>query len=150
MVGQNNSSSITIQSKENYMRSLMRAFALSIFLLMLTGIGQGQQNPPAPKDVNVSITLVGKVWKVVLTGTTTTAVHVVKGQRVIFHAEGSDVYIQFDNDQLFGGHYRTIKSGKTLTLGVGNVVKGIYVYSAFCEGPKVFAEGDSPPKIIVD
>lgn len=132
------------------MRILHRTFALPMLLFCFFIFAAAQDTPVVPKDVNVSVTKVGKVWKVVLTGTTTTAVHVVKGQKVIFHAEGTDVYIQFDDSNLFGGHFRMIKAGKTLTLGVGQVAKGVYTYSAFCDGPKVFAQGDSPPKIIVD
>ncbi|MEX1140139.1 MAG: hypothetical protein WEB33_13625 [Bacteroidota bacterium] len=119
----------------------------SFFLAGFTG---GPQPPQTPKDVNLSIKKVGNVWRVVLAETTSSNVRVVKGQKIIFHAEGSDVYLQFDNDQLFGGNTRTIKNGNKLTLGVGNVAKGVYTYAAFCTTPMVFAEGDSPPKIIVD
>ena len=129
---------------------LLLPLALVLFGGMLAG-ADGPRTPEAPPaNVNVSIKKVGQVWKAVLTGTTNTKVHVTKGQKVIFHAEGSDVYIQFDNATLFGGHDKMIKNGKTLTLGVGQVAKGVYTYSAFCVGPKVFAQGDSPPKIIVD
>lgn len=132
------------------MHSFLRSLFLSVLFLLFAGFGQQSQKKPAPKDVNVSITKVGKIWKAVLTGTATTAVHVNPGDKVIFHAEGTDVYFQFDNDQLFGGHNKSLKNGKKLTLGVGQVAKGVYTYSAFCTGPKVFAQGDSPPKIIVD
>jgi hypothetical protein len=132
------------------MRTFTTIIAFTAIFLLLAGFGQQQQKQSTPKDVNLSITKVDTVWKVVLTGTTTTAVHVVPGQKIIFHAEGTDVYFQFDNDKLFGGHIRSLRNGKKLTLGVGQVAKGVYTYSAFCEGPKVFARGDSPPKIIVD
>lgn len=129
---------------------LILPLALAVFGGMLF-----EASAPAPTeaplaDVNVSIKKVGNVWKAVLTGTTNTKVHVVKGQKVIFHAEGSDVYFQFENTNLFGGHDKMIKNGKTLTLGVGQVAKGVYTYAAFCSTPGVFAQGDSPPKIIVD
>lgn len=132
------------------MRHMVRNIVLP-FLILACGISVvalGQPKPP--KDVDVSITKVGNVWKAVLTGTTTTEVRVVPGQKVIFHAEGTDVFFQFDNDTLFNGHTKTIKDGKKIVLGVGKVSKGIYTYSAFCVGPMVFAEGDSPPRIIVD
>jgi len=117
-------------------------------MLVETGNTEGAETPLA--DVNVSIKKVGKTWKAVLTGTTNTKVHVVKGQKVIFHAEGTDVYFQFSSKSLFGGHDKYVKSGQKLTLGVGQVAKGVYTYAAFCTGPKAFAQGDSPPKIIVD
>ena len=133
----------------------MKTFSILLSLvamcLVLAGFTGGPNHPQTPpKDVHLSVKLVGNVWKVVLTGTTNTVVRVVRGQKIIFHAEGSDVYLQFDNDKLFGGNTRTIKNGKTLTLGVGIVAKGVYTYAAFCTTPMIFAEGDSPPKIIVD
>jgi hypothetical protein len=130
--------------------SLLLILAGAGLLLMGLKDGYQQQTTTSPKDVHLSVKKVGTVWKVVVTGTTNTEVHVVTGQKVVFHAEGSDVYFQFDNEKLFGGHTRSVKNGKTLTLGVGNVSKGVYTYAAFCAGPKVFAQGDSPPKIIVD
>lgn len=136
-------------------RSSMKTFSILLSLaticLVLAGFTGGPNNPQTPpKDVNLSVKQIGNIWKVVLTGTTSTTVRVVQGQKIIFHAEGSDVYLQFDNDKLFGGNTRTIKKSKTLTLGVGIVAKGVYTYAAFCTTPMVFAEGDSPPKIIVD
>ena len=137
------------------MKLFTRMLMLPFLVLLFSGVALGQDTPEPtqqepPKDVDLSIKKIGNVWKVVITGTTETDVHVTEGQKVIFHAEGSDVYIQFDNDKLFGGHTKTIKNGKQLTLGVGKVAKGIYTYAAFCSGPGVFAEGGSPPKIIVD
>ncbi len=137
------------------MRSVTRLSFLPILALVVYGMTLGLHAPvqatqDAPDDLNLSIKKVGNVWRVVLTGTTETEVHAVEGQKIIFHAEGSDVYLQFDNDKLFGGHTRTIKNGKTLTLGVGQVEKGVYVYAAFCTTPGVFAQGGSPPKIIID
>lgn len=130
------------------MRTMLRLLSVVLLTAAVSIVTFGQQT--TPKDVNLSVKMVGNVWKVVIAGTTQTEVRVVQGQKVIFNAEGSDVYIQFDNDQLFGGHTKTIKNGKKLTLGVGKVAKGVYTYSAFCSGPGVFAEGGSPPKIIVD
>jgi hypothetical protein len=136
------------------MHTFIRRLLFPLFLVLISGVALGQDDAPAqqepPKDVELSIMKVGNVWKVVLTGTTETEVRVVEGQKVIFHAVGSDVHLQFDNDKLFGGHTRVIKAGRTLTLGVGQVEKGVYVYAAFCTTPGVFAQGGSPPKIIVD
>ncbi len=135
------------------MRLIIRITALpllSLVFLFISGFKPIQDPTTVPKVVNVSITKIDSVWKVVLTGTTNTSVHVVPGQKIVFHAEGTDVYFQFDRDSLFGGHKKFIKNGKKLTLGVGKVAKGIYTYSAFCLGPMEFAEGGSPPKIIVD
>lgn len=135
------------------MRLVIRIITLSFFsflFLSISGFKPIQDPAVIPKVVNVSITKIESVWKVVLTGTTNTEVHVIPGQKIVFHAEGTDVYFQFDRDSLFGGHKKFIKNGKKLTLGVGKVAKGIYTYSAFCLGPMEFAEGGSPPKIIVD
>jgi hypothetical protein len=132
------------------MHSFLRAIAFPMIFLLLAAFGQEPQKKPPSKNVDVSIKMVDSVWKAVLTGTTKTEVHVYPGDKVIFHAEGTDVFFQFDNDKLFGGHNKSVKNGKKLTLGVGQVAKGEYIYSAFCFGPQVFAQGDSPPKIIVD
>lgn len=130
------------------MRIMLRLLSVGLLTAAVSVVSLGQQ--PALKDINLSVKKIGNVWKVVVAGTTTTEVHVVKGQRVIFTAEGSDLYFQFDNTNLFGGHTKFLKNGQKLTLGVGAVAKGIYVYSVFCDGPKAYAEGGSPPKIIVD
>ncbi len=137
------------------MRSFTRVLMLPFLVISLSGVLLGQDAPAPdqqepPADLHLSIKKVGNVWKAVLTGTTQTEVHVTEGQKIIFHAEGTDVYLQFDNDKLFGGHTRVIKNGQKLTLGVGQVEKGVYVYAAFCTTPGVYAVGGSPPKIIVD
>lgn len=132
------------------MKTLLRAALLPLCVIVWTGFGPQQDQSAPTKVVDVSIMKIDNVWKVVLTGTTDTEVRVVRGQKLVFNAVGTDVYFQFDNDSLFGGHKKFIKNGKKLTLGVGKVAKGIYTYSAFCLGPMEFAEGGSPPKIIVD
>ena len=120
------------------MRFIIRVIAFPLLLLYVSSYGQIQGQATLPKDVDISITKIDSVWKVVLTGTTNTAIHVVPGQKIIFHAEGTDVYFQFDRDSLFDGHKKFVKNGKKLILGVGKVAKGIYTYSAFCVGPMVF------------
>lgn len=132
------------------MKYVLRSVILLLMAFAVNGFAQQPAQSAPPKDVDISITQVDSVWKVVLTGTTNTVVHVVPGQKIVFHAEGTDVAFQFDNDVLFGGHQKNLKDGKKLTLGVGNVAKGVYVYSVFCLKPMVFAVGGSPPKIIVD
>ena len=142
-------------SQEGSMKFIIVRFALVVLCLFLANVVSGPDGAQVvsqtlPSDVHLSVKLVGNVWKVVITGTTQTAVRVVKGQKIVFHAEGSDVYFQFGESNLFGGHTKAVANGKTLMLPVGNVAKGTYAYAAFCTGANVFAEGDSPPKIIVD
>jgi hypothetical protein len=132
------------------MKYLKRFIALPLLFLFICSYQPMQAQSKPLKDVNVSITKIGNVWKAVLTGTDSTEVRVQSGQKITFHAEGTEVIFQFDNDTLFGGHSKIIKKDKSKTFGVGQVKKGVYIYSAFCVGPKVFAQGGSPPKIIVD
>ncbi len=135
------------------MRGLIAFFTIPL-LLMLGGAVPLPEGPAeAPQGlptISLSVKKVGQVWKVVQTGTTNTDVRAKKGQKIIFSAEGTDVYFQFGETGLFGGHTKYLQNGKTLNLVVGNVANGTYVYAAFCLGPKEYAEGGSPPKIIVD
>ncbi len=124
---------------------------MTVVLLMLAGSGPPQQKAHAPKTQHhISIALIHNVWRAVRSGTDSSEVRVHAGDDVYFHAVGSDVYFQFDNPHLFGVINEVVKKGHWIHFVVGKVAPGTYYYSAFCEGPKVFARGDSPPKIIVD
>jgi len=130
--------------------AILVPFLIVLLLGATTAPAPSESTPQGLPTINVSVKKVGEVWKVVQTGTTNVSVRARKGQKIVFMAEGTDVYFQFDNDGLFGGHTKYLKSGNKMTLTVGNVAKGTYIYAAFCMGPKQFAEGGSPPKIIVD
>ena len=132
------------------MQSFLRVFALSVVFLLLAGFGQVRQRGHAPRPHHVSIARVHNIWKAVRRGTDSTEVRVDVADTVYFHAEGSDVYFQFDNKNLFGVENQMVKSGHWIFLVVKPVQPGPYTYSAFCEAQKVFAQGDSPPKIIVN
>ncbi len=132
------------------MKNLFRLFVLPLLLLLVTGFQSAQAQPGGQKEVHIEITKIGQIWRAILQGYPDSAVHVAANQKVIFHAVGTDVYFQFDNDKLFGGHTQYVKSGESLKLSVGQIKRGEYTYAAFCLTPKKFAEGNSPPKIIVD
>ena len=52
---------------------------------------------------------------------------------------------------LFGYYTRKLKKGQKLTLVIGNKAKkGANRYAVFCADGLEFAEGDSPPEIIVE
>ena len=126
-----------------------------IVLILLLGInnktvgitGEPTLNPV--KDHQLIIKKVGDEWKVVLSDDPTkTKVKAKKNDKITWKAEGSDVYFQFMNEDLFGKFKHKMKYGKKLTLTITeNAEEGIYRYSVFCLADLQFATGDSPPEI---
>ena len=99
----------------------------------------------------VSIKKVGNKWKVVDADTGTGETKAKKGQNVTWHAHGSDVHIQFMDDKLFGPWTKVVPEGKSRTLGVGNnAQQDANPYAVFCIADKKYAEGGSPPRIIIE
>lgn len=74
-----------------------------------------------------------------------------KGESIVWEADDSDIYFQFHDINLFGAHTMVLKKGEKLVLKVGeNAPKGNHVYAAFCLKDREYAEGNSPPIIIVE
>ena len=74
-----------------------------------------------------------------------------KGEKVTWKATDSDLYFQFMDEQLFGTFTLMIKAGETEELVIGSKAKsGINSYAVFHLNEKEFAEGNSPPQIIVE
>ena len=75
-----------------------------------------------------------------------------KRDYVTFHADGSDMYFQFMDKKLFGHYKYQCLNGDSLRLPIKNTaVPGKeYRYAVFVLKEKVYAEGDSPPVIIVE
>jgi hypothetical protein len=132
------------------MQSFLRALAFTAVFLLLAGFGQERQRGHTPGKHDVSIAKVHGLWKAVRKGTDSTKVQVHVGDEVYFHGEGTDVHFQFNDDRLFGVYDTVAKRGRPLHLVVGQVDPDTYYYSAYCDTAKVFARGDSPPKIIVN
>ncbi len=111
--------------------------------------GAAAQTPPTTHKLTVK--KINNQWKVVVSGTTTTEVKAKPGDKIEWTAEGSDMYFQFLDTNLFGGFTKVVKNGKTLTLSVGNAAKrGVNYYAVFCTASNEYATGGSPPKIIIE
>lgn len=118
------------------------------------------ESPPASK-IDLEIKKVGGVWKVV-DGNNKTKVHVKGGDKITWKAEGSNVVFQFPSkkylipetkeDSLSKNNTKKIKAGgKKLKFKISeDAKKDTIVYAIFVIKDGVFAEGGSPPKIIID
>ena len=73
-----------------------------------------------------------------------------RGEKVIWSAMGSDVFLHFPDSTIFGATEASATDGKELALVVSaNAKPGKYTYSIFCAKEKTYATGDSPPVIII-
>jgi hypothetical protein len=139
-------------------KSRMRLISLTSSLVLVIAImwsssvliGEEMQNPP--QDVEISIKKVKKKWKVVdATDSTNTNIKGKRGQKIVWKAEGSDVYFQFMDDKLVGNYTRRLKDGQKLTLVIGpNAKKGVNYYAVFCLSDSTYAVGGSPPKLTIE
>lgn len=91
------------------------------------------------------------IWKVYDSKNSNNRTIVAKrGEKVIWSAMGSDVYLNFPDATIFGASEASAADGKELALTVSaNAKPGRYTYSIFCEKEKKYATGDSPPVIII-
>ncbi len=96
--------------------------------------------------------LVDDVWKIVdAQDTTETKVEVARGDTVVWYApENRDMYFQFMDDDLTGVFTKEVLMGDSLTLVIGNNADaGENPYAVFVYEARVYAAGDSPPRIII-
>ena len=106
-----------------------------------------------PKDeVNLLITKIDNKWKVVdASDTTKTEIKARRGYKITWTARGTDAYFQFMDEKLVGKFKHSLKDGKSISLNIGNNAKiGANNYAIFCVKDLEFAEGGSPPVIIVE
>lgn len=119
------------------------------------------QVPPPAKSVDLIVMKIGDVWKVVdATNHKKIEVHVKKKDTITWTVQGSNAYFQFPEklfnpvgkeDSLKNGYTKFLKNGKKLKLKVkDDVTLGTYEYAVFVMADGVFAQGDSPPKIIIE
>lgn len=118
-----------------------------------------QQNKPETHELIIK--KIGKVWKVVYDKDKTRTKVVVHGNDFItWDVIGSDAYFQFPKkilnpvgpaDSLKNGYTKFKKNGTPpLRLRVkAKADTGTYVYAVFITAEGEFAEGDTPPKIII-
>jgi len=104
------------------------------------------------KEHNVSFNKLAKKWKVHdPADNRKTKVHAKKGEQITWVAGTSDIYFQFPDASLFGEYTLMLEKGQKMSLKVRqNAKSGIHSYAAVCLDDKCFAEGDSPPEIIVE
>ncbi len=108
--------------------------------------------PPPPATHELEIKKINNKWKVVLKGDDSeTTIRAKRGDVIKWTAVGTDAYFQFMDTDLVGRYTDFIAAGKTKPLTIGNRAKdSVNVYAVFCLQGKEYAEGDSPPMIIID
>ena len=128
----------------------------------------------APELHEVKVKLVEGIWKVIyLKDGESAELHACPGDKIVWEAENTDIYIQFYEESLFGsykkmGLFKRMEESQAqaknktmvkislpklkLELQVlPEAKRGRYYYSIFCTGePAGYAEQDSPPVIIID
>jgi len=131
-----------------------------ILLLLLTGFFILPASNPS-KDYDLAVVKIGDTWKVVdANDHAKTKVKVKKKDTIVWSINGTDAYFQFpaelfdavsSADSLKNGYTKFVKDGKKLKLKVkDDAPAGTYEYAIFCTADGVFAEGDSPPKIVIE
>lgn len=105
----------------------------------------------APKDHQVSIIKIKGEWKVVLTQDHKKKIKAKKKDKITWKVEGTDVFFQFMDENLFGKSKTHGKNGEYVTLTIrDNMPVGTYKYAVFCLEDSTFATGNSPPEIIIE
>ena len=135
--------------------------SLSIAFALLLGGFISNPEPPPASTYDLKIVKVDDVWRVVdASDYSKRSVKVKRNDKIVWEAEGTDVYFQFSNklfdavgeaDSLAGGYTKFLEDGKKLKLKVkDNAQLGVEVYAVFCTADGVYAQGDSPPKIVIE
>ena len=135
--------------KKYFFMSLSILSVMTLFsIIMLSNNAEAFQS----NKVELIITKINNKWKVVdVSDSTITKVKVKKGQKITWTAQGTDAFFQFMDEKLVGKFKHSLKDGKSISLHVGNNAKvGVNNYAVFCLADLEFAEGGSPPEIIVE
>ena len=113
------------------------------------------------QKIRYSIKKIDTTWFVVDERNNPKPIEANKNDSIEWTAEGSDMTFQFpvamstlftrENGQSVGDAYIIeVKNGKKLQLKVkANAPAGRYVYSVYVKGAETFAEGSSPPVMII-
>jgi len=139
---------------------LLVSIAGFILTLFLSGFFSPLVSPP-PKNVDLIIMKIDSAWKVVhVDDHKNTKVKVKKKDTITWTIQGSDAYFQFPeklfdpadaSDSLHNDYKKFLKDGKKLKLKIGSSAsEGTYEYAVFCTADGSFAEGDSPPTIVIE
>jgi hypothetical protein len=116
---------------------------------------------PPGSTVELEVVKVEGVWKVVDASDHTKAkIKVKKKDTIVWTVKGTNAYFQFSNsvfnpsgvsDSLRNGSTKFIRDGKKLKLKVrDDAPVGPQVYAVFCSEDGVFAQGESPPRIVIE
>ncbi len=117
--------------------------------------------PPAPKTYELKVVKIEGIWRVVdASDHSKKKIKVKKKDTIVWTVEGTDAHFQFStsvfnpkgvSDSLKNGSTKFIADGKKLKLKVkDDAPVGTQVYAVFCSADGVFAQGESPPQIIID
>jgi hypothetical protein len=145
------------------MKEKLSLLMIVIFLSVFISCGQNNHENTMPTSSvkhELKIMKIGGIWKVVNeTDSTKTKVVAKRKDTIIWTADGTDAYFQFPDsifkpvgphDSLQNGYTKFLRNGKKFSLKVkANAPLLTYIYAVFCTADSTFAQGDSPPKIIL-
>jgi len=143
------------------MKSKISLLIIGMLLSIFISCNQKQQSTSeSPKKYEMKIIKVDGIWRVVdATDTTKTKLQVHRKDTIVWTVEGTNAYFQFPDsifkpvgrdDSLTNGYTKYIRSGHKLKLKIkDNAPFYTYVYAVFCSADSMFAQADSPPKIII-
>ena len=117
--------------------------------------------PPASTVYELKVIKVEGVWRVVdASDYSKTSVKVKQKDTIVWTVAGTNTYFQFPAklfnpvetaDSLIGGYTKFVRDGKKLKLKVkDHAPPGEYEYAVFCTADGVFAQGESPPNIVIE
>jgi hypothetical protein len=117
--------------------------------------------PPNSKIYELKVVKVEGIWRVVdATDYSKRKVKVKKKDTIVWTVEGTNAHFQFPtsvfnpsgvSDSLRNGSTKFIANGKKLKLKVrDDAPVGTQIYAVFCSAESVFAQGESPPKIVIE
>lgn len=117
--------------------------------------------PPASTVYELKVIKLEGVWRVVdATDYSKRKIKVKKKDSIIWTVEGTNAYFQFPtaifnpvgtSDSLKNGSTKFIEDGEKLKLKIrDDAPLGPQIYAVFCSADAVFAQGESPPKIIIE
>jgi len=142
------------------MKAALSLLFIGIFLTVFVSCNRKRMVPISPHQYEMRVMKIGKIWKVVdATDSTKTKLQVRRKDTIVWTIEGTDAFFQFP-DSLFNpvdkqsilqnGFTKFLRNGHKLKLKIkDNAPSGIYSYAVFCTADSMFAQGDSPPRIIV-
>ncbi len=130
------------------------------FAILIFGV-VSVANTSIPKKIKYSVKLIDTTWFVVDETNNPKPIEADKNDDIEWTAEGSDMTFQFpvamstlftneDGSAVGDAYVIQVASGKKLKLKVkGDAPAGRYVYSVYVKVGDTFAEGSTPPVMII-